>query len=141
MSDDTFAFVQPMDVRYRDLDPMGHVNNAVYASYMEQARIDYFDDVLSVDLAGISSVLAHLELDYRRPITGEEDVEVALRTARVGESSIAQEYEIRADDEVAATGESVQVYVDPETHESRPFPQEWREQFYEFEPALAVADA
>ncbi|UPV74720.1 acyl-CoA thioesterase [Halorussus limi] len=131
MSD--YSFTHDVEVRYHDLDPMGHVNNAVYASYFEQARIAYFEEVLDVPVDEIESVLANLEIDFRRPVEMDHDVTVALRVPELGETSIPMEYEVRADGAVAATGETVQVAVDGETKSSRPIPDSWREQIRTFE--------
>ncbi|WP_137285154.1 acyl-CoA thioesterase [Halorussus salinisoli] len=131
MTDDSFTV--DVDVRYRDLDTMGHVNNAVYASYFEQARVAYFEEVLDVPLHEIESVLASLEIDFRRPVEIDDEVTVALRVPELGTSSIPMEYEVRADGTVAATGETVQVAVDEETKSSRPIPDAWREQIRQFE--------
>ena len=129
-----YSFDVDIDVRFQDLDTMGHVNNAVYATYFEEARVAYFDHVLDLPLSAVESVLAHLEIDYRRPITAEYgDVSVALRVPELGESSVPMEYEVRTDDGVAATGETVQVVVDEETSSSRPIPDAWREQIRSFE--------
>jgi acyl-CoA thioester hydrolase len=114
-------------VRFRDVDSMGHVNNAVYATYLEQARVDYYADVLGVGLDEIDTVLVSLEIDYRRPIELGDAVTVAMGLREVGESSVTAAYEVRAGGRVAATAETVQVYVDPETGESRSLPDGWRE--------------
>ncbi|AEH37757.1 acyl-CoA thioesterase [Halopiger xanaduensis] len=115
-----------IDVRLRDIDFMGHVNNATYATYLEQAREAYFTDVLGVSLVDTGTVLATLEIDYARPIDADADVTAALRVPELGTSSLPIEYEIRADGELAATARTVQVLVDEETGDSRPLPDEWR---------------
>jgi acyl-CoA thioester hydrolase len=118
-----------LGVRFRDIDAMGHVNNAVYATYAEQARADYFADVLDLDLSAVSSVLARIEIDYHRPIELDDGpVTVAVSVPRIGESSLPMEYEIlTADGDVAATVESVQVAYDTEAGESMRIPEAWRE--------------
>lgn len=115
-----------VDVRLRDIDFMGHVNNAMYATYLEQARQAYFTDVLGVSLTDVGTVLVRLEIDYARPIEADADVTVALRVPELGTSSLPIEYEIRTDGERAATARTVQVLVDEDTGESRPLPNEWR---------------
>ncbi|NHX36223.1 MULTISPECIES: acyl-CoA thioesterase [Halolamina] len=123
------SYETSLDVRFRDIDAMGHVNNAVYATYAEQARADYFADVLDQDLSEVSSVLARIEIDYHRPIElGDGPVTVAVSVPRLGESSLPMEYEIRtAEGELAASVESVQVAYDREAGESVPLPDAWRE--------------
>lgn len=120
-------FTVDIPVRFRDLDPMGHVNNAVYASYLEQARAAYFEVTLGERLDVVDTVLASMTIEYRRSIGFEDDVSITLSVVNVGTSSITMEYEIRADDEVAATAETVQVVIDREEETSRPVPDEWRE--------------
>ena len=67
------AYTVDIDVRFRDIDALGHVNNAVYATYIEQARTRYFRDVLDVDISQSSNVLASLSIDFRRPIELTDD--------------------------------------------------------------------
>jgi acyl-CoA thioester hydrolase len=128
-----YSFLADVNVRFRDIDAMGHVNNAVYATYLEEARTAYFDEVLDASLADVQTVLANLSLEFRRPIELDNDVTVAVRVPELGESSVPMEYEVRADGEVAATGEAVQVAVDGDTGESRPIPDAWREKIEAFE--------
>lgn len=118
-----------LDVRFSDLDLVGHVNNAVYATYCEQARVRFFEDELDVRSTDISIVLASLELQYRNPIEGIGTVTVELDVTDVGNSSFTMTYELSYEGEVAATGESVQVVVDPETRESVRVPDSWRDAF------------
>lgn len=118
-----------LDVRFSDLDLVGHVNNAVYATYCEQARVRFFEDALDVRSTDISIVLASLELQYRSPIEGIGTVTVELDVTEVGNSSFTTTYELSYEGEVVATAESVQVAVDPETRESARVPDSWRDAF------------
>jgi acyl-CoA thioester hydrolase len=122
-----FEYETDLQVRFRDVDAMGHVNNAVYATYLEQARVDYYADVLGVGLDDVDTVLVNLEIDYRSEITLGDDVTVALGVRDVGESSLTLAYELRVDERVAATAETVQVYVGPDRDGSRPLPAVWVE--------------
>lgn len=122
-----YGYTTELDVRFRDLDAMGHVNNAVYATYLEQARADYYADVIDVSLSAVDTVLASLSIAYQRPVTAEETVTVAFGVGDLGESSIPMEYEVRTENGVAATAETVQIVFDRETGESRSIPQEWRD--------------
>ncbi|ELY42443.1 acyl-CoA thioesterase [Natronorubrum sulfidifaciens] len=125
-SDDSDDYVVAIDVRLRDIDFMGHVNNATYATYLEQARQAYFEDVVGVSLVDVGTVLANMEIDYISPIEADADVTVALRATEIGTSSLPMEYEIRADGERAATARTVQVLVDQEAGNSVPIPDDWR---------------
>jgi acyl-CoA thioester hydrolase len=122
-----FDYKKEMEVRFRDLDMMGHLNNAVYATYLEQARVEYIEDVVEEPLMEIGAVVADLHLDFERPIDWGDDVVVAVRADELGTSSIPLEYEIRVDGDVAATAETLMVTFDPEAGEPRPIPDAWRE--------------
>lgn len=124
---DEFGYTTNIEVRYRDLDTMGHVNNAVYATYLEQARMDYFRDHLGLTMDDVRGVIAHLEIDYHRSITAEDDVIVAMGITELGNTSFTMEYEVRAGDEAAATAEIVQVVFDAESDEPTEIPAEWRD--------------
>ncbi|WP_132059573.1 acyl-CoA thioesterase [Halorussus amylolyticus] len=128
-----YSFEADVDVRFRDIDAMGHVNNSVYATYLEEARSAYFREVVDEDLSKVSTVLANLELDFRDSVELGDEVTVAARVAELGDSSIRMAYEVRANGEVAATGEAVQVVIDRETGSSRQIPETWREKVEEFE--------
>jgi acyl-CoA thioester hydrolase len=123
-------FETTIDVRYRDIDAMGHVNNAVYASYLEQARIDYFRDLLGVDLSRVGAVLATLSIDYENPLELDDGhVTVALDVPDIGTSSLPMEYELtRPDGECVATAETVQVAFDKDEQAPTAIPEEWREE-------------
>lgn len=121
------TFETEIQVRFRDLDPMGHVNNAVYASYVEQARVRYYAERLDADLDDVDSVIAHLEIDYERPIELVDAVLVRVDVPELGRSSIPMDYEILVEGDVAATASTVQVLVDREEGKPRPIPEEWRD--------------
>jgi acyl-CoA thioester hydrolase len=129
---DDYPYVTEVDVRFRDLDLMGHVNNAVYATYLEEARVAYYDDVLSVGVNELGFVLAHLKIDYEAPIQHGEEVRVGLRTADISDSSMKTEYRVETDGAVAATAESVQVAVDKNGN-AREVPEDWRQEIESYE--------
>lgn len=131
MRDD--AFTTTVDVRFRDLDTMGHVNNALYATYLEEARSAYYRDVIGESLPDVDTVLAHLSIDFRAPIELQDAATVVLEIPELGESSIPMDYEIRTGDAVAATAETVQVVWDREAGGSKPIPQAWRNRIDSFE--------
>ena len=121
-----YAYEVAIDVRLRDVDFMGHVNNAIYATYLEEAREAYFTDVVGRSLVGLDTVLASLEIDYKTPIEAEQAVTVGLEVTDLGDSSIPIVYELRADGAQAATARSVQVFVDRESGTARSIPPELR---------------
>jgi acyl-CoA thioester hydrolase len=136
-------FETDVAVRYRDLDTYGHVNNAVYLTYCETARSRLVREVFDVafDELDHGFVVAHFEVDFRRPVRDAEAVSVGIAVTRVGTTSFATSYDLRVDGERVASAESVQVVVDPDTREPVPVPDHWREALDRFVPAGADADA
>lgn len=125
-------FETEVPVRYSDRDTLGHVNNAIFATFLEEARIDFVQEVLEDSIEQRSMVIVNMEVDFRAPVTGW-NVTVGLDVTEVGESSFTIEYEIESDGELAATASTVQVAVDPASGETRPVPEKWREGFDEIE--------
>lgn len=127
-----FSYETDIDVRFRDLDAVGHVNNAVYATFLEHARTLYIDDVFGDRPEEINVALVNLEIDFRRQVRFRETVTVKMAATDIGDSSIPMEYEIWAGDDLAATATTVLVAVD-DGGNSRPIPEDIREQVAEFE--------
>jgi acyl-CoA thioester hydrolase len=122
-----YPFVYRDVVRFRDVDGMGHVNNAVFLTYMESARIAYLSALGAGANPQRSLILARAEVDFRSPIAFGEDVEVGVRTSRIGTKSFELQYEVRADGRLAAEGKSVLVGYDYGRGASVEIPAEWRE--------------
>jgi acyl-CoA thioester hydrolase len=119
----TFPFVHRETVRFRDLDSMGHVNNAVYSTYLEQARIAF---LAPQGAQAASMILARLEIDFRSPLELGETVEIELTPTRVGNKSFELAYELRVGDRIVAEAKTVLVAYDYERNESKPLPDAWR---------------
>jgi acyl-CoA thioester hydrolase len=124
---DGFDFVHREAVRFRDLDGMGHVNNAVFMTYMETARLNYFRSLGLGDNPLERMILARAEVDFRSPIELGEQVEVGVRTGRIGTKSFDLHQEIRADGRLAAEGKFVLVAYDYTTNRSQEIPEGWRD--------------
>ncbi|MEW5877001.1 MAG: thioesterase family protein [Acidobacteriota bacterium] len=108
------VFRYPIEVRFRDLDAMGHVNNAVTVTYLEVARTRFWlsqfrDFAKEVDFP---FVVARVAVNYRRPIRLHDTLEVELWVSHVGRSSFTIAYRVWASGELAADGETVQVHYD-----------------------------
>jgi acyl-CoA thioester hydrolase len=123
---DGFPFVFREDVRFRDLDGMGHVNNAVFLTYMESARIAYLETLGAGSNPQAGLILARVDVDFRSPISLGERVEVGVRPSRLGTKSFELEYEVRADGRLAAEATSILVGYDYARGESVEIPAEWR---------------
>ncbi len=124
---DGFRHCHTLQVRFRDCDLLGHVNNAVYFTYLEEARFTYWREVVgSGQGAGISFIVARNECDYKSPAVPGESLDVWVRTASIGRSSFALEYEIveASDGRLVARARTVQVMFDYEANRSLPVPEE-----------------
>jgi acyl-CoA thioester hydrolase len=100
-----FPWILHEHVRFRDCDAMGHVNNAVYSTYLEQARI--------ATLGGLEPfILARVEIDFRAELRAGEEIEVRSRCSRIGTKSFDLEHEIWTGDRKVADAKSVLVGYD-----------------------------
>lgn len=138
MQNQIFNYTHPITVRYADLDPQGHVNNAAYMTYLETARLGYYERTgiwspNSGDHTGM--VVARAEIDYLAPIVYGQVLRVGVRLEKLGNKSMTFVFQVASaeDDQIFATGRSVMVAYDNATETSRPVPQEWREKLLNFE--------
>lgn len=127
---DAPLFVAPITVRWRDLDPFNHVNNANYLTYLEEARLQWLQQLHDWSDDSSSPVLAASELDYRQPITWPAALHVELHCARLGSSSLTLAHRIvdAADPgRLYCDGQVAMVWVNPATGKPVPLPASVRE--------------
>lgn len=120
-----FPFVMPIAVRFRDIDGMGHVNNAVYFTYVEAARTEYLMQVMGAKrMDEVDWIVATAALAFKRPVAYGDPIEVRVRPSKVGTTSFTLWYEIRdtRDEGLVAEGETVIVMYDYAKHEKKPIP-------------------
>jgi len=135
-----FRFSLPIEVRYADLDPQRHVNNAVLFSYLEQARARYLQhlglwDARDFDDIGI--IVAEAAASFTQPIAYTDDVLVEAGVTRLGTKSFEFNYLVRTSDgRQLATGRTVLVAYDYRQGRSIPIPDEWRRAILAFEGEL-----
>ena len=116
----SYPYIHRERVRFRDCDAMGHVNNAVFSTYLEESRIGV--------LGGLSDfILARVEIDFRSELRMGEEVEVRTSCSRIGSKSFDLEHQIAVGDRIVAEARSVLVSYDYERAESTPVPDELRE--------------
>lgn len=123
-------FTHALAVRFRDLDAMNHVNNAVYLTYLEEARLA-FSRVMGVDWARFREqgfVLARCEIDYRLPAVLGDVLRIGLQVGRVGRSSFDFLYRIQRDSDgrLIAEAKTVQVCYDYRAQRPMRIPADWR---------------
>ncbi len=105
----------PVEVRFNDMDGLGHVNNAIYLTFLEHARMRFFtEEAGSESEKDFPFILAHAAIDYKTPIKMGAKLMVSMWTSRIGGKSWDFDYEIKDADSptVYATGKTVQVAYD-----------------------------
>lgn len=116
--------IYPLQVRWGDLDGFGHVNNAAYLTYVQEARVDftiYARERKNQSPILFDMVVARAEVDYIAPIyQAGVNAHVEVWVHRIGNSSFGLSYEIHVDGQVVAKARTVQVTVDMHTKGSRP---------------------
>ncbi|MCC6599769.1 MAG: acyl-CoA thioesterase [Crocinitomicaceae bacterium] len=127
----SIEYYQP-EIRFADIDAMGHINNAVYFSYFEQARIHFFSHLLNTEWnwekRGV--LVAHNEIDYLQPVFLHDSIFIVIQCTHLGTKSFTLSYEVkkksRKEDELCARGSSVLVCFNHETKQTVPVPEEWK---------------
>ena len=134
-----FKHVTKIKIRFSDLDAMKHVNNATYLTYLEEARIKYFNDLLKKKEGDIDyqAVIGRIEIDYLYPIVLGDDLEIYTRISRIGNKSVDVKHIIaikRGSKLIkAATSTTKLVYFDYKTKATKPIPDGERKLIKEFE--------
>lgn len=115
------AHTTDIQVRFGDIDSLGHVNNVAYAQYLEIVRSSYFE-ALRARGVDFPLVVARLEVDYRHEVVLRQRVTAQLLVTRLGKSSFDFHYRVHAEGTLAAEARTVQVHVDPLHRRPLPLP-------------------
>jgi acyl-CoA thioester hydrolase len=135
-----FKHKTPIQLRFKDVDKMGHVNNANHLTYIELARIKYFEDVVGVDAnwsqqQGI--ILAHISIDYKAPLFLQDQVFVYTRCSKLGKKSIELTWVIvrekSSKEEIIAQGIAVLMYYDYQENKTIEVPELQKQKIIQFE--------
>ena len=151
-----FAHVHHIDTRLADTDAMGHVNNAFYLTYVEIARIAYYEQVVGQPLplgahgATEGMILAEIRMTYRSPAFYGETLTVETRVDRIGRTSFAMTHRITAPEtrygraRLVAVADSTLVSYDYVAEAPIPVPDDWRAAisiFEDWSPGVAPESA
>jgi acyl-CoA thioester hydrolase len=132
-----FRFKMKLDIRWSDMDEMRHVNNAVYLTYFEQARVYYFHEACQWDWKAIGAILANAHVDYLKPVVFPNPTYVYVRTSRLGTKSFEVKYLITSIvndvEELTTTGFTTMVMFDYKKNESVPMPDSLRQRLTDYE--------
>jgi acyl-CoA thioester hydrolase len=118
-----------IQVRFTDLDVLGHVNNNIYLSYFEMTRVHYFKELLGEhwDWRKFGIVLAKNEVEYVRSVLLNDQPEIFMFTEHIGNKSFTLGYELMVKGQLYAKGRSVQVCFDATAQKTIPIPDAMRE--------------
>ncbi len=128
-----------MEVRYGDLDPQGHLNNAKYLTYFEQARVHYLTELglfsRGQSFTEIGVIVADIHIRYHAPVLWGSPIKVGARTVKIGGRSLTMEQCIVAEggEPVYATGTVILVAYDYEAHAAISVPATWRAQISQYD--------
>jgi len=114
-----------LSVRFRDCDAMGHVNHAVYFTYLEQCRLTFWREATGTPSPHTRVIIARAECDYRAPAYFGDELEVRLSVGAIGRASFALHYEVvhAASDRLIATAKTVMVSYDYAAGKTTPLPE------------------
>ncbi len=124
----------PIQIRFKDVDALGHVNNANHLTYFETARIDYFRAVISVpiDWETEGMILKHQSVDYKKPILLNDQIAVDTWFVRAGNTSFELHYSLvrinkDGSETEMASGTSIIVCYNYKEQRTTPVPKIWVE--------------
>lgn len=136
-----FRFRKRVETRWSDMDEMHHVNNAVYLTYFEQARVYYFHEACQWDWKNDGAILASANVNYVVPLRFPEAAFIYVRTAKIGNKSIELHYVIIRENEdgsqtLITVGSTVMVTFDYKTQKSIAVPDYIKDRLLAYEPGL-----
>lgn len=140
--DYNFLHFTPVQIRYNDIDILGHVNNAVFQYYFDYGKMKYFSALFgdTLPLDNVSLIIASIHIDYLQPVYLEHKITVASKTILLGNKSLHMVQEIHKlpGNERMAFSRSVMVAFDKEAGCSVTIPHSWRESVMNYEKEVAL---
>ena len=125
-----------IEVRFRDIDSMGHVNNAVFLTYFEEGRKDFLYEVLDiVDPADYPFILVHIDCDFLKPVKLGDRLTLQVWIGEIGEKSFTFKYQIVDHQNTSVTygkGKSVMVFFNYQNNKTIPIPRDFLEKISEY---------
>lgn len=134
---DIFKYRTELEMRFTDLDMMGHVNNAIYFTYMEIGRTKYWTQAIQWDWKKTGVVIGHASINYLKPLHLGDKISIYVRTSRIGNTSFDLEYMmvkmINGEEVICSKGKTVCVVYDYESKSPVAIPDRERSKMIEFE--------
>ncbi|MDB5132671.1 MAG: thioesterase [Mucilaginibacter sp.] len=138
-----YKFKTPISIRFSDIDAVGHVNNAIYLTYFEVARFNYWREIIGWNLQENGVIVGRSEVNYLKPITLDDEIFCYLRVSRIGNSSFDVMHLLVKTtpdgEEICTTGKTVCISYDYSVNKSVPIPHQERQKMIEYdEPGLIL---
>jgi acyl-CoA thioester hydrolase len=138
-----YKYKTPIAIRFSDIDAVGHVNNAIYLTYFEEARLKYWREAINWDWSKNGIIVGRSEVNYLKPILLHDEVACYVRITRIGNSSFDVMHVLVKvtphGEEICTTGKTVCVSYDYKANKSVPIPQTERLRMIEYdEPGLIL---
>ncbi|MCR8556300.1 acyl-CoA thioesterase [Mucilaginibacter sp. BJC16-A38] len=138
-----YKYKTPIAIRFSDIDAVGHVNNAIYLTYFEVARFNYWKEAINWNLRENGVIVGRSEVNYLKPITLEDEIFCYVRTTRIGNSSFdIMHLLVRITphgEEICTTGKTVCISYDYSLNKSISIPQKERDMMIAYdEPGLIL---
>ncbi len=138
-----YKYKTPIAIRFSDIDAVGHVNNAVYLTYFEEARIKYWRDIVLWDMSEDGVIVGRSEVNYLKPILLNDEIACYVRTSRIGNSSFDVSHVLvkitPQGEEICTTGKTVCISYNYSANKSVPIPAVERQRMIEYdEPGLIL---
>jgi acyl-CoA thioester hydrolase len=137
----SFKNILPIQVRFSDVDMMGHVSNTIYQNYFDSGKVHYFDQVMpNMDYIRIGVVGASVKIDYLKPIFMRTKILVETRVSILGNKSLTMEHCLVNEHtgEILSTCTAVLVCYDLKERVSIPIPEEWRKSILAYDEQVIV---
>jgi acyl-CoA thioester hydrolase len=138
-----YKYKTPIAIRFSDIDAVGHVNNAIYLTYFEEARLNYWHEAICWNLRENGVIVGRSEVNYLKPITLQDEIACYVRTTRIGNSSFDIMHVLvkitPAGEEICTTGKTVCISYDYTANKSVSIPLIERQRMIEYdEPGLIL---
>jgi acyl-CoA thioester hydrolase len=136
-----FNSIIPIQVRFNDVDMLGHVSNTVYQNYYDAGKLHYFEEVLpDMDFVKIGVIAASVKIDYLKPIFMKTRILVETHVVYIGTKSLTMEHQLVEEitGEVLSTCSVVLVCYDFKEQLSIPIPDEWKKQIVLYDRNVVV---
>ncbi|UOE46348.1 acyl-CoA thioesterase [Mucilaginibacter sp. SMC90] len=138
-----YKYKTSIPIRFSDIDSFGHVNNAVYLTYFEIARIGYWKEIINWDWSTTGIILGRSEINYLKPLTVQDNIACYVRTIRIGNSSFDMMHVLVKitpnGEEIVTTGKTVCISYDYSANKSVPIPSSERHRMINYdEPRLIL---